>query len=196
MADRKSHEKSPAEQPEYAVLSERRPPAPSLLTGTPPRPEKADPRCPAPHRVRRQQRAGSPLLVDWPKILERQRAQGWGAKVIERLSHDLQIELPGVERYSPRNLKYMRTLAEVWPDPEKVPQPVALLPWGHQRVLLDQLKDPALREWYLRAAFEYGWSRNVLVPPDKEPSAREGGKGADQLRLPCYPLTRIWPNRF
>jgi len=75
----------------------------------------------------------------------------------------------------------MRTLAEDWPDPAKVPQLVALFPWGHLRVLLDQLKDPALREWYLRAALEYGWSRNVLVPPDKEPSAREGGKGADQL---------------
>ena len=66
------------------------------------------------------------LPVDWPEILERQRAPGWGAKVIERLSHDLQIEFSGVEGYSLRNLKYMRTLAEVWPDPEKVPQLVAL----------------------------------------------------------------------
>lgn len=30
-------------------------------------------------------------------------------------------------------------------------------------VLLDKLKEPLLREWYLRAALEYGWSRNVLV---------------------------------
>jgi predicted nuclease of restriction endonuclease-like (RecB) superfamily len=60
-------------------------------------------------------------------------------------------------------MKYMRTLAEAWPDPEIVPQLVALLPWGHLRVLLDQLKDAGLREWYLRAAVEYGWSRNVLV---------------------------------
>ena len=44
-----------------------------------------------------------------------------------------------------------------------LPQLVALLPWGHLRVLLDQIKDPALREWYLRAAVEYGWSRNVVV---------------------------------
>ena len=83
--------------------------------------------------------------------------------MIDRLSHDLQIEFPGVEGFSPRNMKYMRTLAEAWPDPEIVPQLVALLPWGHLRVLLDQIKDAGLREWYLRAAFEYGWSRNVLV---------------------------------
>ena len=106
------------------------------------------------------------VLLYWSigrEILERQRTEGWGAKVIDRLSHDLQVEFPGVEGYSPRNLKYMRTLAEVWPDSAKVPQLVALLPWGHLRVLLDQLKDTASREWYLRAAVEYGWSRNVLV---------------------------------
>lgn len=47
----------------------------------------------------------------------------------------------------------MRSLAEAWPDS-----------LGHLRALLDQLKDPVLREWwYLRAAVKYGWSRNVLV---------------------------------
>ena len=44
-----------------------------------------------------------------------------------------------------------------------MPQLVALLPWGHLRVLLDQFKVPTLREWYLLAAVEYGWSRNVLL---------------------------------
>jgi predicted nuclease of restriction endonuclease-like (RecB) superfamily len=74
----------------------------------------------------------------------------------------------------------MRTLAEVWPDPAKVPQLVALLPWGHLRVLLDQLKVPTLREWYLLAAVEYGWSRNVLVLQIKN-RLHERGEGADQL---------------
>jgi hypothetical protein len=62
------------------------------------------------------------VLLYWSicrEILERQRAEGWGAKVIDRLSHDLQLEFPGVEGYSPRNLKYMRTLAEVWPGARK-----------------------------------------------------------------------------
>jgi DUF1016 N-terminal domain len=62
-------------------------------------------------------------------------------------------EFPGFEGYSPRNLKYMRSLAEAWSDPRAiVPQLVALLPWGHLRVLLDQLKNREQREWYLRAA--------------------------------------------
>jgi predicted nuclease of restriction endonuclease-like (RecB) superfamily len=68
------------------------------------------------------------VLLYWSigrEILDRQRAEGWGAKVIDRLSHDLQLEFPGVEGYSPRNLKYMRTLAEAWSAPAKVPQLVA-----------------------------------------------------------------------
>jgi predicted nuclease of restriction endonuclease-like (RecB) superfamily len=44
-----------------------------------------------------------------------------------------------------------------------LPQLVATLPWGHHRVLLDRIKDHATREWYLKAAVEYGWSRNILV---------------------------------
>ncbi len=106
------------------------------------------------------------ILLYWSigrDILARQKTEGWGAKIIDRLAKDLGAEFPGVEGFSPRNLKYMRSLAEAWPDSEIVPQLVALLPWGHLRVLLDRLKDQKTREWYLRAAVEYGWSRNILV---------------------------------
>jgi predicted nuclease of restriction endonuclease-like (RecB) superfamily len=57
----------------------------------------------------------------------------------------------------------MRAFAAAWPDQAIVQQVAAQLPWGHHMVLLDRLKDPAQREWYLRAAVEYGWSRNILV---------------------------------
>jgi predicted nuclease of restriction endonuclease-like (RecB) superfamily len=106
------------------------------------------------------------VLLYWSigrDILTRQGAEGWGARVIERLSHDLQVEFPGVEGFSPRSLKYMRSFAEAWPEKQIVQQVAALLPWGHHMVLLDRVKDAVLREWYLRAAVEYGWSRNVMV---------------------------------
>jgi predicted nuclease of restriction endonuclease-like (RecB) superfamily len=106
------------------------------------------------------------ILLYWSigrDILSRQQAEGWGTKVIERLAKDLGAEFPGVEGFSSRNLKYMRSLADAWPEAEIVPQLVALLPWGHLRVLLDRLKDREIREWYLRAAIKYGWSRNILV---------------------------------
>lgn len=96
-------------------------------------------------------------------ILARQQQQGWGAKVIEQLANDLRHEFPDMKGLSPRNLKYMRALAEAWPDEQFVQQVVAQLPWGHNVRILDYLKKAEEREWYVRKAFEHGWSRNILV---------------------------------
>lgn len=95
-------------------------------------------------------------------ILERQGKEGWGAQVIDRLSQDLRREFPEMRGFSPRSLKYMRALAEAWPDETIVPQLVAQIPWGHNRILLDRVKDPSVRAWYVHAAIEHGWSRAVL----------------------------------
>lgn len=95
-------------------------------------------------------------------ILERQSRLGWGAKVIEGLSADLRREFPGMKGLSVRNLKYMRSVAEAWPDEAIVQQAVAQIPWGHNVRLLDKVKDPQERLWYVQACLEHGWSRNVL----------------------------------
>jgi predicted nuclease of restriction endonuclease-like (RecB) superfamily len=83
--------------------------------------------------------------------------------VIDRLSTDLRRELPGMQGLSARNLKYMRALAEAYPDEPFVQQVVAQLPWGHNVRLLDAVKNPTEREWYLRQTIQHGWSRSVLV---------------------------------
>jgi predicted nuclease of restriction endonuclease-like (RecB) superfamily len=106
------------------------------------------------------------VLLYWSigkDILARQGTEGWGGRVIDRLAHDLQSEFPGVEGFSPRSLKYMRALAEAWPEESIVQQLIAQLPWGHNVRVLDRVKDRPTREWYLRAALEHGWSQNVLV---------------------------------
>ena len=38
-------------------------------------------------------------------ILEKQKEEGWGSKVIDRLSSDLAKEFPDMTGFSPRNLK-------------------------------------------------------------------------------------------
>ena len=91
------------------------------------------------------------------------RIEGWGTKINERLAKDLQTAFPGIEGFSPRNLRYMRAFAEAWPEPEILQQLIAKLPWGHNVRVLDRVKDRPTREWYLRAALEHGWSQNVLV---------------------------------
>jgi len=105
------------------------------------------------------------VLLYWQigqDILTRQAAQGWGAKVIERLAHDLRNAFPEMKGFSRANLMYMRAFAEAWPDEQIVQQAVGQLPWGHNLVLLTRLKQPEQRLAYAQAAIEQGWSRNVL----------------------------------
>ena len=96
-------------------------------------------------------------------ILNRQEAQGWGAKVVDRLAHDLRTTFPEMQGFSVRNLKYMRAFAESWSDIQFVQQLLHKLPWGHNLVLLDKLSGPQTRHWYAAKAIEHNWSRNVLV---------------------------------
>lgn len=105
------------------------------------------------------------VLLYWQigrDILVRQADQGWGAKVIDRLSHDLRNAFPDMKGFSRSNLMYMRAFAEAWPDEQIVQQAVGQLPWGHNLVLLARLKEPEKRLAYTHAAIEHGWSRNVL----------------------------------
>ena len=98
------------------------------------------------------------------EVRQRQARHGWGAKVVDRLAVDLKAAFPGVEGFSPRNLRYMRAFAEAYPDSAIVQQLLhnSPLPWGHHVRLLDRVKDADQRLWYIRAAHEHGWSRVVL----------------------------------
>ena len=106
------------------------------------------------------------VLLYWQigrEILMRQARESWGTKIIDRLAADLKSAFPEMKGFSPRNLKYMRAFAEAWPDEPIVQQLVAQIPWGHNVRILDYVKDPFEREWYVRATVQYGWSRDILV---------------------------------
>jgi predicted nuclease of restriction endonuclease-like (RecB) superfamily len=121
-------------------------------------------------------------------IVERQRAEGWGAAVIDRLAADIQREFPGLSGFSRGNIYRMRAFYLAYPqtsanvaqaarqrgrkivsqparqtDASAPPEPIVSLPWVHNVVLLELLKDPHQRLWYAREAIERGWSRAVLV---------------------------------
>ena len=95
-------------------------------------------------------------------ILDRQSREGWGAKVIDRLAHDLRTAFPDMKGFSRANLMYMRAFAEAWPREAIVQQAVGRLPWGHNLVLLSKLKAPEWRLAYAERAIAHGWSRSVL----------------------------------
>lgn len=96
-------------------------------------------------------------------ILERQEKEGWGSKVIDRLSSDLLKSFPDMKGLSGRNLLHMRKFAETYPDLAIVKQLVSQLPWGHNILLLNKFDKNEERIWYAKKAIENGWSRNILT---------------------------------
>jgi predicted nuclease of restriction endonuclease-like (RecB) superfamily len=106
------------------------------------------------------------ILLYWSigrSILEEQAKYGWGSKVIDRLAIDLKREFPDMKGFSPRNLKYMRALALAYPEESFVQQLVAQIPWGHNVRILDSIREPQIREFYIRETIANNWSRIVLV---------------------------------
>jgi hypothetical protein len=154
-------------------------------------------------------------------IHTRQQQEGWGAAVIPRLARDLHNELPEEKGFSERNIKRMLAFYREYADLEFVPQPVAqietgaslaqptpqkvpqaaalfgvelilALPWGHHAELMRKVKDPATRQWYMRAA--YGAGHAGVVEGDlaaiRGPTAP---RARDQDRCAHHRLCRYRP---
>lgn len=127
-------------------------------------------------------------------LVERQQMEGWGARVLRKLSEDLKNELPSIKGFSERNLKRMTQFCREYPDMNEMgPPPVAQLatrnapdekgppavaptehspspppalvlqlPWSHNMLLIQKIKEPATRTWYMQQTISQGWSRNIL----------------------------------
>lgn len=87
----------------------------------------------------------------------------WGNKFIENLAADIRISFPDTKGYSIRNLKYMSKFAAEYPDEQFVQTVSAQIPWSHNCVILDKVKEFSKREWYIRKTCENGWSHSVLI---------------------------------
>ncbi|MEI6533267.1 MAG: PDDEXK nuclease domain-containing protein [Candidatus Roizmanbacteria bacterium] len=105
------------------------------------------------------------IILYWEigtEILNRQEKFGWGAKVIDTISSDLQKAFPGMNGFSSRNLKYMQKFAKEWKDIEIVQRTVAQIPWRSNITLLDKLEDSEERLWYASKVVQNGLSKDVL----------------------------------
>jgi predicted nuclease of restriction endonuclease-like (RecB) superfamily len=99
-------------------------------------------------------------------ILQKQEQEGWGSKIVERISQDLCQEFPEMTGFSTRNLKYMRAFAESYPElfvHEALAQIIPNITWYHNITIIEQIKDPEQRLWYASETIKNGWSRNVLM---------------------------------
>ncbi len=95
-------------------------------------------------------------------IVERQETEGWGKSVVQRLSSDLRQEFPDVRGFSAQNLWYMRQFYSEYHNSERLQPLVGEIAWAHNLVIMSKCKDPLEREFYIRMARKFGWSKNVL----------------------------------
>ena len=96
-------------------------------------------------------------------IVEKQRTSGWGDAVIEQIAKDLTRESQTRKGFSRRNLYYMKRLYSFYSGRDEcVQQVVAQIPWGHNILILENIKEKDQALWYVRKTLENGWSRNVL----------------------------------
>jgi predicted nuclease of restriction endonuclease-like (RecB) superfamily len=131
------------------------------------------------------------------------------------LHNELPEEKGFSERNIKRMLAFYRLYPDAALDAELVPQPVAQLaaqplaqpdavadlplavagvpaalllavPWGHHAVLMEKVKDAAVRRWYMQGVLENGWSRDLLLNQIQAASHQRAGQAASNfsLRLP------------
>ncbi|MBU0600424.1 DUF1016 family protein [bacterium] len=120
-------------------------------------------------------------------IYEKQQYEGWGAGVIPRLAKDIQNQLPELKGFSERNIKFMVQLykeyegnTSIGKQPvsqfENMKRFVSQMPWGHNILLMQRIKEPSVRFWYMEQTIQNGWSRDTLGLMIKNDAHKRQGK--------------------
>lgn len=100
-------------------------------------------------------------------IAEKQGDKSWSTNSIELLAHDLQKDFPGIAGFSRTNIFRMKAFFLAYPNISPLVEqekdfPIFALPWGHNIVLMEKVKNYDQRLWYATSAINYGWSRSML----------------------------------
>jgi predicted nuclease of restriction endonuclease-like (RecB) superfamily len=129
------------------------------------------------------------ILLYWnvgQMVYKIQKSVGWGKGIIPRLAKDIKNEFPEIKGFSERNIGRMKTFYQEYRFLQEavvknshedntgsnLPQPVAKLdkilkivtelPWGHNFILIEKIKDRQKRLWYMEQSLKNGWSRDIL----------------------------------
>jgi predicted nuclease of restriction endonuclease-like (RecB) superfamily len=133
-------------------------------------------------------------------IIEKQNQNGWGSKVIDLLAGDLAEIFPDNSGFSVRNLKYMRSFSEAYPQfpivqvalaqskGEFVQVPLAQITWYHHISLLAKVKDTPERAFYINETARNEWSRDVMLLQIRSRLYERDGKALNNFErtLPDY----------
>lgn len=117
-------------------------------------------------------------------ILHRQKEYGWGKSIVNQLSKDLTVRIGDGISWSSRNLWFMRQLVLEYSnvnqlgsylemeklnqldsvmDIEEIKELVCKVPWKHNILIIQKVKNPKARLFYLQTTFKNKYSRSVLL---------------------------------
>lgn len=113
-------------------------------------------------------------------IIKKQEEFGWGKSIVEILSNDLTKLIGEGISWSPRNLWFMRQLVNEYSnlnqldseslnlnqadsDLVKIKQLVTSIPWQHNILIIQKVKDPKARIFYVQSTIKNKYSRSVLL---------------------------------
>lgn len=86
----------------------------------------------------------------------------WGNKFIDELSISLKIKFPKAKGYSPRNLHNMRKYYLSVKDNKELKELSYKIPWSHNTIIMDRIKDDDKKVWYIKETYNNGWSYDYL----------------------------------
>ena len=96
-------------------------------------------------------------------IAEKQQNSGWGSNFVEKIAEELKQDFPEIKGFSRRNiyaiLQWYKFYSEKY---QFVPQAVAQIPWGHNRLIITKVKNIDEAEFYCQAVVQNAWDRDTL----------------------------------
>ncbi len=115
---------------------------------------------------------------------------------MRKVSLELKLEFSDLKGFSERNLYNMREFYEAYKDERFLQQLVAKISWSHNLLLLSKIKDRKVREFYMRATIENGWSRNVLAMQIESGYHQRIGKGINNFKSALPPANSDLVNKI
>ena len=91
------------------------------------------------------------------------KSSNWGTNIIDKISSELTSEFPDIKGFSRRNIYAIRQWYLFYSQKyEFVPQAVAQIPWGHNRLIISKIKDIQIAEFYIEQCLKNAWDRDTL----------------------------------